>query len=45
LRDHAGEKAGRARKVIRHGLCPTLDFVREALNPFASSLAIIWSWL
>jgi hypothetical protein len=39
--DHGDEKADRATKVMRQGLCPTLNCAREALNPLAASLAII----
>jgi hypothetical protein len=35
------QKACRATKVIRHGLCPMLKWAREAVNPLAASFAII----
>ena len=35
------QKACRATKVIRHGLCPILKCAREAVNPAAASFAII----
>ena len=35
------QKACRATKVIRHGLCPILTCAREAVNPPAASFATI----